>query len=571
MLMFRRRHGMLVLALSPFIFANAVPRCDAQPVAARAGNDLLGLWGGEPELGPQVRGALLLERHGTTWTARVAGFEAVGEQRGDSVVITLAGGQGAVRLWTGATTPEAYWVQPAGMNQPFAVPVRLRPSGGDAWRGDVVPIRAQFPLYLMVTRADEGALRGTFRNPAANWPGRVPFYGMQRDGDNITFINPRTGKAQWVQPYDSARRTIAFDFDAPIILSPRTSEQAVGFVTRSPSLAPYMYRRPARLGDGWQVASAATAAIDVAALQAIVRTLVAVDPVSETAPRIHSLLVARHGRLVLDEYFRGYDADMPHDMRSASKTMTSVLAGAAMLHGASISTSMPIGTTGITLGHLLSHSSGQACNDDDDASPGNEDVMQAQHAQNDWYAFFMALPRITPPGRSYAYCSAGVNMAGSVIGSATGRWLPRVFETLLARPLQFGAYGVNLMPTGEAYAAGGMHILPRDFLKFGQLYLDGGIWHGVRLVPAAWVRTSTAHVIDRDDGSDDGYGWHRHVLTVRGRRYQTYEASGNGGQFLVVIPTLQLTIAVTAGNYGQYDVWRKIREELVPLVMATAR
>lgn len=570
-MMFRRRVALTLLAS-----ATIAHDAGAQQGAVRAGDDLLGLWGAEPLLGPQVRGALTLERRGQQWSLRVAGFEVRAEARGDSVVIALPGGQGSLKLWTRSARPEAFWVQPSGLNASYASPVRLRTESVNRWRGDVAPVLEQFPLYLMVTRADDGTLRGSFRNPEANWPGRTPSYAVSRTGDNVVFTHPRTGKVQWTQPYDSARRTITFDFGAPIVLAPRTTEQAVGFVPRSPSLAPYTYRTPATLDDGWTTAAPARVGMDSAALQSIVQSLVAIDPLSETEPRVHAVLVARDGQLVLDEYFRGHDASMMHDMRSASKTMTSIMVGAAMqrgaaVDGAALTTRTPVGSAGITLGHLLSHSAGLACNDDDDASPGNEDTMQSQRAQDDWYAFFMALPRLTAPGTTYSYCSAGMNMAGSVIGRATGRWLPRLFESALARPMSFGAYGINLMPSGEAYAGGGMRLRPRDLLKFGQLYLDGGVWRGTRLVPASWVRISTAHVISRPDSSDDGFGWHRHVLTARGRRFQAYEASGNGGQFLVVVPELRLTIVVTAGNYGQYGVWRKIRDQLVPAIMAATR
>ncbi|WP_052574525.1 serine hydrolase domain-containing protein [Gemmatimonas aurantiaca] len=585
-MMFRRKICLGLLAAGSTISHTS----GAQPSAARVGDDLLGLWGAEPVLGPQVRGGLTLERRGQTWSLRVAGFEVSATQQGDSVVMALPGGQGTLKVWprtAGDRVPEVFWVQPPGLNASYATPVHLRQARANQWRGLVAPVPEPFSLYLMVTRAADATLRGTFRNPEANWPGRTQSYGVSRSGDHVVFTHPRTGKVQWTQPYDSARRTIAFDFGAPIVLSPRTREQAVGFVTRSPSLAPYVYRTPADMNDGWTTVHATRTQMDTSALQSIVQSLVAVDPLSETEPRVHALLVARDGRLVLDEYFRGYDAEMMHDLRSASKTMTSIMAGAAMqrgatlngaamqrgatLNGAALSANTPVGRAGITLGHLLSHSAGLACNDDDNTSPGNEDTMQSQQVQNDWYAFFMALPRLTTPGSTYSYCSAGINMAGDVIGRTTGQWLPRLFESALARPMAFGDYGINLMPTGEAYSGGGMRIRPRDLLKFGQLYLNGGLWRGVRLVPASWVKTSTAYVISRPDGSDDGYGWHRYVIAARGRSFQTYQAGGNGGQFLVVVPELRLTMVVTAGNYGQYDIWSKIREQLVPAIMEAAR
>ncbi len=540
------------------------------PAQAKAGDDLLGLWGAEAMLGPQVRGTILLTRDTQRWTMRVAGFEATAQQSGDSVVLRLPGGQGTLKAWVTATVPLGFWIQPNGFNGAFSTPVHFRATGAGVWRGEVRPLEERFPLYLNVTRAADGVLRGIFRNPEVNWPGRAGWYRVERDGDNVAFIVPRTGKVQYRQSYDSAQRAIAFDFGSPIVLHPRTREQAVGLVPRSPSLAPYDHRRPTDLTDGWRVARATAVGVDETALQEIVRDLVAADPLNDSLPRLHSLLVAKRGRLVLDEYFMGYSVDQPHDLRSGSKTMTSVMAGVAMHRGAAFTMATRVGATPITVGQLLTHTSGLACNDDDDASPGNEDTMQSQRVENDWYAFFLALPVAHPPGTTYAYCSAGINMVGRIIGEATRSWLPKFFEQHIARPLQIEHYAVNLMPLGEAYSGGGMRMLSRDFLKFGQLYLDGGRWNGVRLLSEEWARQSTAHQVNRADGSDDGFAWHRHVLKVGTRSFQTYEAGGNGGQFVVVIPELELVVGTTAGNYGQYSVWRTIREQLVPRVMQAA-
>lgn len=94
------------------------------------------------------------------------------------------------------------------------------------------------------------------------------------------------------------------------------------------------------------------------------------------------------------------------------------------------------------------------------------------------------------------------------------------------------------------------------------------MWNGKRIVSREWVRTSTAHQVQTSSGGSDGYGWHRYVLGG----LQTYEASGNGGQFAIVVPELDVVIAITAGNYGQYSTWRTFREELVPkYVLPAAR
>ncbi len=563
--------GLLRAAALGVSIVAANPPLRAQPATSRAGDDLLGLWGAEADLGPAVRGEAILERRAGLWTLRVGGFEASAMQRGDSVMIPLSGGQGELKVWLRGVTLSGFWIQPASAFAPaYASPVRFAFAGTNQWRGLVTPLITRFPLYLHVSRDTASLLRGVFRNPAMNWPGRAGWYRLGLVGDDIKFIVPRTGKVTWRQPYDSAARTIAFDFGGPVVLTPRTLEQSVGFVTRSPSAPAFVYRMPTDRGDGWRPARARTVGVDETRLQQITRDLIAVPALDDTQPRLHALLVARGGRLILDEYFRGYSAAELHDLRSASKTITSVMAGVAMQRGARFDMATdvgPIGAPVATVGQLLTHTSGLACDDDDDTSPGNEDTMQSQQKERDWYRFFVTLPRTSPPGAVYRYCSAGINMVGSVIGRATQLWLPRFFDEFLAQPLQITQYAMNLMPNGEAYAGGGLHLVPRDALKFGELYLRGGVWNGRRLVSASWVRQSTARHVDRDDGSTDGFGWHRHVLRVGRKKYDTYEAGGNGGQLVVVIPALDLVVATTAGNYGQYDVWRKIREVLVPEVM----
>jgi CubicO group peptidase (beta-lactamase class C family) len=278
--------------------------------------------------------------------------------------------------------------------------------------------------------------------------------------------------------------------------------------------------------------------------------------------------------LVLEEYFFGFSADRPHDLRSVSKVFASLMAGIAMDHGAQFTMQSSVtslfglvadGPKGrITVGQLLSHSSGLACDDNDDASPGNEDAMQSQRTQPDWYAFVLDLPMAHDPGSHYAYCSGGINLVAGIVHRGTSDWLPDFFDRQIARPLQFGQYALNLTPTGDAYGGGGAYLCPRDLLKIGQLYLDGGVWHGHRIVSRRWTVQSTAHQIITNQGGSDGFGWHRYTLRANGRDYQEFEANGNGGQFLIVVPELDLTVVTTAGNYNQYGTWKAIREELVP-------
>ncbi|MEO7042047.1 MAG: serine hydrolase, partial [Gemmatimonadaceae bacterium] len=406
-----------------------------------------------------------------------------------------------------------------------------------------------------------------------------------RDGGTLRFLDVTTAKQINGVVYDSAARQIVMDFGRQIVLTPRTRDQAVGFYPRTPASGPYAYREPLRrAGDGWTPARAADVGMNEADLVAFVDTIEAVNPVGTNAPAIQSLLVARHGKLVLEEYFGGFDATRPHDLRSASKTLTSVMLGVAMRAGDAISPETPVysmfpGTESLiakdpdrsrmTVGNLLTHSSGLACDDNDDASLGNEDRMQSQSAQPDWYRYALELPLLHAPGTVYAYCSAGINLAAGMIARATKLWLPEFFDRTIAQPLQIDHYSVNLTPAGDMYGGGGVYMRPRDFLKFGQLYVDGGVWNGRRIVDKSWVTRSTAHQITNPNGSD-GFAWHRFVLKAKGHEYQEYEASGNGGQYMMVIPELDVVIVITAANYNEYGIWRKFREEMVPRYVLSA-
>jgi CubicO group peptidase (beta-lactamase class C family) len=217
----------------------------------------------------------------------------------------------------------------------------------------------------------------------------------------------------------------------------------------------------------------------------------------------------------------------------------------------------------ITVGDLLTHTSGLACDDNDDASPGNEGTMQGQVALGDWWKYVLDLPVVFEPGTHYAYCSGGMNLVGGALSAATGRWIPEYFDSSVARPLGFRSYSFNLMPDGEGYLGGGIHMRPRDLLKLGRTYLDGGTWRGVRIVDSTWVRRSTSPRAEGTYGPD-GYAWHLHTLKSGGREYREYEANGNGGQLLIVLPELDMSIVFTAGNYQAAGIWTRFRDQLVP-------
>lgn len=580
----------LVLLLSLSAAAAAQDPAVARQTASAppAGEALIGLWAVDTAFGPALRGELVVRRDSAGWHAVIGGSTIDFSGPGDSVRFAFPDGAGEFRgALAGKAGIRGFWIQPAGpaTGQPFATPVALEPAGRGRWRGEVTPLAETFSVYLTVARRRDSSLVGVFRNPERNSLSAWLRFTIVLEGDSVRFAarpDENEPEITLAGSFDAERRTLTIPWPGlqrTLVLVPREPDRSPRLVPRLPRDEQYRYHKPPEAGDGWRTARAKDEGMDEAAIARIVQDIVDGDYLHPRAPLIHSLLVARRGRLVLEEYFFGYDRETPHDSRSAGKTFASVMVGAAMQAGAPIAPETKVlpllagrgpfanadpRKAGITVAHLMTHTSGLACDDNDGASPGNEDVMQSQPAQPDWWKYTLDLPMAHEPGARYAYCSGGMNLVGAALTAATGTWLPALFDRAVARPLGFGRYHFNLMPTLEGYQGGGVQLRPRDLLKLGQAYLDGGVWQGRRIVPAAWVAQSTAPRVKTSERSADGYAWHLYTLDAGGRTWREYEANGNGGQLLIVVPDLELVVVFTAGNYGHGGVWTRFRDEIVP-------
>jgi CubicO group peptidase (beta-lactamase class C family) len=593
-------------AVAPPAGTAVAPPATAQAPPAASAEALIGLWAYRADFGPALRGTLTIRRAPGGWRAAIGGLDAPAVVTGDAVRIQF-GARGGFRGRRNGHTIAGFWLQPSGATadrrdpggsgQPFATPVALRRIGPGLWRGTVTPLDDRFTLYLSIFRAADGALTAAFRNPELNLNGGASRFLVSRAGDAVRFnLRYDGGEIDHRATLLHAPDRLRLNWDnlaGAIELGRIDPAQAAGFFPRPPGALAYVYRAPPATGDGWRTAPARDLGVDEAALARIIRDIAASDPTARPPALIHSILVAYRGRLVLEEYFFGHDRDAPHDTRSAGKTLASVMLGAAMLRGTAIAPEtriVPLLAAGgpfanpdprkdrITLAQLMTHSAGIACNDNDEASPGNEGRMQSQAAQPDWWRYTLDLPIAHDPGRRYAYCSANINLVGGALTAATGTWLPEYFERTVARPLQFGRWHWNLMANGEGYLGGGAFLRSRDLLKIGQAYLAGGVWNGRRIVTARWVAQSTAPWIEISPATTgyseeefgnyygagaDGLAWHLNPLTVNGRAVRSYAATGNGGQVLLVVPEYDLAVVFTGGNYMQGGVWGRWGQTIV--------
>jgi CubicO group peptidase (beta-lactamase class C family) len=326
----------------------------------------------------------------------------------------------------------------------------------------------------------------------------------------------------------------------------------------------YAYRAPPAFDDGWPVSSLDAENIDRPAMERFIQKLLDMPMDSQDALQMHGVLIARHGKLVLEEYFHGEHRDKPHMTRSAAKSVTAVLAGAVMQAGAPLKLSSPVYRVmnggqfpaeldaqkrAMTLEHLLTMSSGFYCDDGDDAAPGNEETMWNQTKEPDFYRYTLAVPQATPPGEKAVYCSASPSLALGMVGRATGELPVYSFDRLIARPMKIRTYAWGLDPAGNPYGGGGSMFMPRDFMKFGQLMLDGGTWEGRRILSTEFVTAASTpqYHLAR---IYYGYNWWMQDYPYKDRTVRAVQALGAGGQILTVVPELDLVVATYAGNYS---------------------
>jgi CubicO group peptidase (beta-lactamase class C family) len=276
---------------------------------------------------------------------------------------------------------------------------------------------------------------------------------------------------------------------------------------------------------------------------------------------LRGVVVMRDGRIVAERYYNGETADSLHDIRSAGKSITSLLVGIAMDQGKIRSVDDPVArywpeAKGSAIGEVplrdvLTMRSGLAAFDEDPASPGNEDRMDEAA---DPPAFLLSVPRADPPGTRYRYNSATAYAAGIVVAKATGRTLADFAGTALFAPLGITRWQWASDVAGYTKGQGNLSLTTRGLATIGEMVREGGHYRGHRVISAAWLRdalTPKVSIADSDPYADGyGYFWYTKVQMVDGKPVAVSFASGNGGNKIYIVPDRHLVVAITSSAYG---------------------
>ncbi|OXA70303.1 hypothetical protein B0A67_16045 [Flavobacterium aquidurense] len=294
-------------------------------------------------------------------------------------------------------------------------------------------------------------------------------------------------------------------------------------------------------------------------------------------PGVHSVLISKDKELVYEQYFNGYKRDSLHDSRSSFKSITSLLVGIAIDKGFIKDVNQKVYEFFpeypslkkdklkklLTIKNLLEMKSGFDCEEFNDTKDCEEEMSSSKN----WVAYSLNLPMKDKPGEVWSYTSVDPVILSGIISKATNMSIMDFAKKYLFDPLGISSYRWTVDPSGNGMTGGSFYIRPIDMLKIGQLVKNKGVWERKQIISKKWISQSTVCDIAIPDFSFMkssrskigvsqpayyGYYWYRETIKTKDLQQNLLFASGNGGQYIFIIESLNLTVVFTQGNYGSF-------------------
>lgn len=297
-----------------------------------------------------------------------------------------------------------------------------------------------------------------------------------------------------------------------------------------------------------------------------------IDTLEQNIDGIHSVMLLRHGYRVGAGWWSPYAHDQPHMLFSVSKSFTSSAIGLAIAEGrlslddpvisffpADAPTHVSNNLASMQVRHLLSMSSGHAV---DTLSPF------AERPSDNWISDILAQPVDHQPGTQFVYNSGASYLLSAIVQQVSGMRVLDYLQPRLFAPLGIDYASWETCPRGIDLGGWGLSITTKAIARFGQLYLQQGMWHGERLLPAAWVAEATACQVANGASADSD--WEQGYAFQFWRcRHDAYRADGACGQFCVIMPAQDAVLAMTAGTDDTQTVLNIVWEQLLPAMQPT--
>ena len=295
---------------------------------------------------------------------------------------------------------------------------------------------------------------------------------------------------------------------------------------------------------------------------------------ADSLPRMRSLIVQWKGNIVREAYYNGAAASRRTNIKSASKSIISALVGIAIEQGHIKSIEQPISELlpaetraldslkrSITVGDLVSMRSG--------LQSTSFNNYGAWVTSSNWVRNALSRPMVDTPGGRMLYSTGSSHILSAILTRATGMSTLKYAQENLAKPLGIELRGWQRDPQGIYYGGNDMYFTPRDMLKLGTLYLQRGAWNGRQIVPTTWIDSSfVPRTTSPFNGNHYGYGWWMRSANGHSIHY----AWGYGGQFIFVVPDLDLVVVMTSDAEATRDgghnreLHRILENEIVPAI-----
>ncbi len=313
----------------------------------------------------------------------------------------------------------------------------------------------------------------------------------------------------------------------------------------------------------WQTSTPEMQGMDSTALQK------ALDLITTQKMAVHSLLIVRHGYVVLDTYFYPYSRKTPHDVASVTKSITTTLIGIAYAKGYLKDLDQPVTDffpeyanianlskkKRVTIRNLMRMASGFDC-----GYAPDEPELLAMRNSADWLEYALNLPMAAEPGSEFAYCSCGMHLLSAIISRSTGQSALDFAHQHLFGPLGITQVGWPTDWQGNNHGWGDLQMFPQDMAKIGYLYLHQGRWDQQKILTTGWFREATNKQI-AVTGQEDGYGY---GWWIPSENYgHMAEARGRGGQRIIVWPAKDIIVVITGGGIDLNELGQALLPTIV--------
>jgi CubicO group peptidase (beta-lactamase class C family) len=282
-----------------------------------------------------------------------------------------------------------------------------------------------------------------------------------------------------------------------------------------------------------------------------------------TTRRFDSLLIARHGRIVLDAYYAPYTADIPHVANSTTKAVSGTLTAIAVKEGVLDSpnhrmldffgdrhpANVDDRRKAITVQNLLDMTSGIEW--EEGIEGGREQTLYEFGRSVNQIQFVLDRPMAHVPGDVFNYNSGNPHLLSAIITGLTGMTAWDYAKAKLFAPLGIGASRWWHDSQGLTTGGGGLILYPRDMAKIGYLYLRKGAWEDKQLIPPDWADRPNHAAVNMNASFDAGLRYSNFFWAFPDKH--VYMAVGDRCQLIMVFPDLDIVAVVTARDYCSFS------------------